>query len=220
MRATRLTRDGGVWRVETEAGALKARAVVLGTNADTDALWPGLSDIFTRIHYFQFATSPLGADAAGILPGRQGVWDTGRIMFNVRRDAFDRLLIGSMGKVVGTKDSGLSQRFARKQVARIFPQLGPVEFEEAWHGQIAMTPDHLPKIFELAEGVYTPIGYNGRGITTGTLFGKAMAELLTGAARDSLPLPISTNPTPAPRARLMARVYDAAFTANQAWKAI
>jgi glycine/D-amino acid oxidase-like deaminating enzyme len=78
----------------------------------------------------------------------------------------------------------------------------------------------LPKIFELAEGLYTPIGYNGRGITTGTLFGKALSELLTGTDRDSLPLPISTTPTPAPRAGLMSRLYQTAFTANQIIKAI
>jgi glycine/D-amino acid oxidase-like deaminating enzyme len=66
--------------------------------------------------------------------------------FNIRRDAYDRLLIGSMGKVHGSKDRSLTHRWAKKQIARIFLSLGPVEFEEAWHGQIAMTPDHLPCI--------------------------------------------------------------------------
>lgn len=220
VRATRLVRDGDHWRIETDKGAMRAKAVVLGTNAYTDTLWPGLKDVFTMIHYFQFATRPLGDEAAHILPGRQGLWDTGPIMFNIRRDAFGRLLVGSMGVVLGSKEGGLSQRFARKQIARLFPELGRVEFEDAWHGQIAMTPDRLPKIIELADGVYTPIGYNGRGITTGTLFGKAMAELLTGADRSSLPLPVSTDPTPAPRSGLMSRLYQTAFTANQIFKAI
>ncbi len=44
-----------------------------------------------------------------------------------------------------------------------------------------MTPDHLPRIYRLDEGLYTPIGYNGRGITPGTIFGKAMAEQKRGA---------------------------------------
>ena len=67
----------------------------------------------TMIHYFQFATKPLGEEASHILPNRQGLWDTGSIMFNIRRDQFDRLLIGSMGKVIGDKDSGLSARCAQ-----------------------------------------------------------------------------------------------------------
>ena len=140
-------------------------------------------------------------------------------MFNYRRDAFGRLLIGSMGKVVGSADSGLSNLWARRQIRKIFPSLGEVEFEEAWHGQIAMTPDHLPRVYELEEGLFTPIGYNGRGITTGTMFGQAMADLLTGMAPEDLPLPI-TELSIASSAPIMSRLYQTAFTANQVYKTI
>ncbi|SFN61895.1 Glycine/D-amino acid oxidase [Roseovarius lutimaris] len=219
VRATQLHRDGNLWKVETGNGTLTAKAVVLGTNAYTDALWPGLNRTFTMIHYFQLATKPLGPEADYILPGRQGLWDTGQIMFNVRRDAFDRLLIGSMGKVVGTKDNGLSHRWAKKQIARLFPKLGPVAFDEAWTGQIAMTPDHLPRIHQLEANLFTPIGYNGRGITTGTIFGEAMAGLLTGADPADLPLPMTDLAT-VPSAPIMSRLYQSAFTAKQILKAI
>ena len=213
-RVTKLERDGDLWRVVTDRGALSARAVVLGTNAYTDELWPGLSRTFTLIHYFQLATKPLGPDAAHILPERQGLWDTGRIMFSLRRDAQNRLIVGSMGTVVGRFDKGLSHRWAKKQLARIFPSLGPVAFEDAWHGRIAMTPDHLPRIHQLADNLYTPIGYNGRGITTGTIFGRAMADLLTGEGADTLPLPMS-GVSGVASAPLMSRLYQMAFTANQ-----
>ena len=119
-----------------------------------------------------------------------------------------------MGKVVGGIDKGLSQRWARKQIKRIFPSLGPVEFEEAWHGQIAMTPDHLPRIYELESNLYTAIGYNGRGITTGTLFGRALADLLTGLDKADLPLPITPLST-VRTAPVVSRLYQTAFTANQ-----
>ncbi|WP_323765736.1 FAD-binding oxidoreductase [Marinovum sp.] len=219
VRATKLHRDGDLWKVETTAGVITAKAVVLGTNAYTDDLWPGLKRVFTIINYFQLATKPLGPEADDILPDRQGVWDTGQFMFSLRRDASDRLLVGSMGKVMGDKDHGLSHRFARKQIARLFPTLGPVDFDEAWHGQIAMTPDHLPRIHELAPNLFTPIGYNGRGITTGTLFGETMAGLLTGMDRADLPLPMTEMST-VPRAPLMSRLYHSAFTANQLLKAL
>ena len=214
VRATKLIRNNNEWLVKTDQGELRANAVILGTNAYTDDLWPDLKKVFTMIHYFQLATTPLGKNASHILPGKQGLWDTAPIMFNYRRDAFDRLLIGSMGTIVGDKDKGLSQRWARKQIKRNFPDLGEVDFEEAWYGQIAMTPDHLPRIFELAENLYTPIGYNGRGITTGTVFGKAMAELLTGADIADLPLPVSALTT-VPSAPFYKRLYQTAFTANQ-----
>ena len=215
----KLIREGDVWRIESSRGELTADNVVLGTNAYSDDLWPRLRKVFTIIHYFQLATRPLGPAAAGILPGYQGLWDTGPVMFSLRRDSAGRLLIGSMGRVIGSSERGLTRRWAIRQIRRLFPDLRAVEFEDAWHGQIAMTPDHLPRIHQPAAGIWTAIGYNGRGITTGTLFGQAMADLIGGMDPAELPLPI-TEASVAPRAALNARMLDIAFTANQAWKSI
>lgn len=219
IRVTGLHKEDGRWVVESDQGVVRAKTVILGTNAYTDELWPDLKRVFTMINYFQLATRPLDGKAASILPGKQGLWDTAPIMFNVRRDAFDRLLIGSMGKFMGSLDSGLSQRWASHQIRKIFPELGPVEFEAAWHGQIAMTPDHLPRIHELDTNLFTAIGYNGRGITTGTLFGKAMADLLTGMPAANLPLPMSSLTTVS-SAPFYSRLYQTAFTANQVIRSI
>jgi len=219
IRATGLSPEAGGWRVDTEAGPIRAAAVVLGTNAYTDTLWPGLNRSYTTIRYFQLATEPLGADAAHILAGRQGVWDTAPVMTSLRRDAAGRLMIGSMGRLIGTAERGLSRRWAERRIARLFPELGPVRFEAAWDGEIAMTPDHLPRIYRLAEGLYTPIGYNGRGITTGTIFGAAIAGLLTGQDPEALPLPL-TDMAAVPTAPLMRRVYAAGFAAHQLWRSL
>ena len=218
-KVIKLRKEAGGWIVETTAGTVNAKNVVLGTNAYTDDLWPGLNRVFMTIHYFQLATEPLGDKVAHILPERQGLWDTGQIMRSVRRDMADRLLIGSMGTVVGSVGEGLSHRWARKQLSRLFPELGPISFEQAWHGKIAMTPDHLPRIYNLDDGLFTTIGYNGRGITTGTLFGEAIAGLLTGSDAAELPLPITDIAT-VPSAPIMSRLYQTAFTANQVLKSL
>lgn len=218
-RVTALKRDAGGWRVSSERGTVFGTNVVLGTNAYTDSLWPGLKGVFSTIHYLQFATEPLGREAAHILPGRQGLWDTGTIMFSLRRDAFDRLIIGTMGRVIGDAETGLTRRWAERRLARLFPELRGISFESAWHGQIAMTPDHLPRVHQLDSGLWTAIGYNGRGITTGTIFGQAIADLLTGADPADLPLPVSDMQN-VPRAGLTSRFYDMAFTANQALRAM
>ena len=212
-----LRRDGDRWIVETDRGRVSARAVVLGTNAYTDDLWPGLKRTFTVIHYFQVATEPLGARAHAILPERQGLWDTAPVMFSVRRDAADRLIAGSMGRVIG--GGGVSRRWAGRRLARVFPALGPLRFETAWYGRIALTPDHLPRIHRLADGLYTPIGYNGRGIAPGTVFGKAMAELLSGGSEADLPLPV-TEPARDGLAPVRSRLYGAAFAASQIARAV
>ena len=212
-RVKALRRKDGKWALETDRGTITSRSVVLGTNAYSDDLWPGLRKIFIEIYFFQLATVPLGERAKGVLSERQGLWDTGLIMFSLRRDAFGRLIIGSMGKLIGGT-TGLSRRWAARTLRRLFPDLGEVAFEEAWHGSIALMPDHLPRILRLAEGLYTPIGYNGRGITPGTLFGKAMAELLSGGQEADLPIPISDMKS-APARLLKSQFYDAVFKANQ-----
>ena len=213
VRVTKLRRENNKWLLETTAGKVTAQSVIIGTNAYSDDLWPNLKRVFTIIHYFQLGTEPLGDRVKNILRGGQGLWDTGPIMFSLRRDAFGRLIIGSMGKVMGG-ESGLSKRWAARNLRRLFPDLGDVKFEKAWHGQIAMTPDHIPRIHRLDEGLYTPIGYNGRGIAPGTIFGKAMAELLAGGKEENLPLPI-TDLKPLRSAAVMSRVYNTTFTANQ-----
>lgn len=213
VTATKLTRSGDRWQVQTDRGTISAKFVVLGTNAYTDDLWPGLRQSFTNIHFFQLSTEPLGTRADHILPERQGLWDTNQIMFSLRRDAFGRLIIGSMGSVIGGM-KGLSRRWAEANLRRLYPELGKVEFDNAWHGQIAMTPDHLFRIHRLAEGLFTPIGYNGRGITTGTMFGKALANLMTGAPEDSLPVPISGLKAVSNRT-VKSGFYGSAFAVNQ-----
>jgi len=218
-RAKKLQQETGLWRVITNKGTLMARHVVLGTNAYTDDLWPGLKYSFTKINYFQLATSPLGDRIKHILPQQQGLWDTGKIMFSLRRDDSERLIIGSMGNVMGNQSGGVSHRWAQKKLAHLFPKLGRVDFDEAWQGQIAMTPDHLPHIHKLADNLYSPIGYNGRGITTGTVFGQALADLLTGDSEKKLPVPLLTMRRVG-SAPIMSCFYKIAFAANQIIKSL
>ncbi|WP_322989616.1 FAD-binding oxidoreductase [Hoeflea sp.] len=214
VSVTKLTpKPGGGWLLATNSGTVSARSVVLATNAYSDDLWPGLKSSFVPINFFQIATAPLGPRVADILPERQGIWDTGTIMFSLRRDMADRLIVGSMGSVIGG-DNGLSERWARRLLKRMFPKLGPVEFEQAWHGQIAMNAEHMPRIHRLAEGLYTPIGYNGRGIAPGTIFGKAIADLLAGGDEADLPMPV-TGVKPEPMQRLKTGFYQTVFAANQ-----
>ncbi len=209
----RIERQGGQWMLATDRGTVMARRVALCTNAYTGDPWPELRRAVTVIHFFQLATPPLGDRAGRILGGGQGLWDTAPIMFSLRKDAAGRLVIGSMGAVMGGT-GGVSRRWAERRLRRLFPELDDVTFEAAWHGRIAMTPDHLFRIHRLGDGFYAPIGYNGRGITTGTMFGRALADLFTGADAQALPVPLS-EPRPVPFRILQTGVYHTAFAARQ-----
>ncbi len=55
-----------------------------------------------------------------------------------------------------------------------------------------MTTDNLPRFHRLAENVVGFSGYNGRGIAPGTVFGRTLAELVSGAITEmDLPLPVT-----------------------------
>ena len=217
-RAMKLNRVGDKWEIETNRGTVTANRVVIGGNAYNDDLWPGLKQAYTPIHFYQVATKPLGSIADKILPEAQSVWDTGMVMFEVRKDQFGRLIVGSMGKLAG-KDDSHSEYWAQKQINKMFPFLGKVEFETSWHGKIAMTPDHMPRIHNLAPGLYTAVGFNGRGITTGTVCGQAMAQLLTGTPENEVMLPVTGLKKDA-MAFLREPVYEACFKAWRYLKSI
>lgn len=60
-----------------------------------------------------------------------------------------------------------------------------------WTGCIAFTPDHLMRLFEPAPGLVAVTGYNGRGVTTGSVVGKAFADYLCHQNPQALPIPFA-----------------------------
>lgn len=204
-----LERDGTGWRVRTPAGRLRAGRVVFATDAYTRHLGPGILRQQVMLPYFNLATRPLPPEVARtILPGRQGVWDTREVLSSFRFDAADRLVFGSVGALRNT-GAAVHRAWARRALRRIFPQIGPVEFEAGWFGNIGMTADNLPRFHRLDEGVFAFCGYNGRGIAPGTVFGRIMAGFLSGdVTQSALPLPV-TSPAPAAFRALRAAFYEA-----------
>ena len=84
--------------------------------------------------------------------------------------------------------------WARRKLARLFPQLAGVGFEHAWSGRIAMTSDHVPRIVRFGPDALACFGYSGRGIGPGTVFGAAAARALLADEWDALPLvPVGTH---------------------------
>jgi glycine/D-amino acid oxidase-like deaminating enzyme len=150
------------------------------------------------VPYFNFATRPLPPElAASILPGREGCWDTRLVMNSFRFDQAGRLLFGSIGAL---RLAGLAvhRAWASRAVKKTFPQIGSVEFEAQWYGMMGMTTNALPRFHRLAENVVTFCGYNGRGIGTGTVFGRVLADHVLGKLSEKdLPLPVTEPDAPA-----------------------
>lgn len=187
---TALEREGAAWRVITGEGSVLAQKVVIASSAYTEGEWTQLRRTFFPGYYYQVASRPLeGAEAARILPGGQGSWDTRQVLSSIRRDADGRLLLGSLGKGTG-KPEWFIRSWADRIQQHYFPRLGKVDWEFTWTGCIDFTPDHLMRLFEPASGLLAMSGYNGRGVTTGTVVGKAFADFLLRGEASALPMPL------------------------------
>ncbi len=206
-----VAREGHDWRVTTPRGSLRASRLVFATNAYTEDHWNRVRDHFFPGHFFQVASPPLADEIAGdILPERQGAWDTRMVLSSMRRDAEGRLILGSLGRGEGRPRSYV-RCWADRIQRHYFPQLGRVDWACSWTGRIAFTPDHTLRLFEPVPGILAVAGYNGRGVTTGTVVGQGFARFLTTGDDSLLPLPIQT-PRPIRAKPLWSSSYEGGFT--------
>ncbi len=208
---TEAAEDNGGWCVRTPGGSLRARWLVVATNAYTGEgrlPWSGIGSELVPLPYFQFATAPLSHNLrATILPERQGVWDTKEILSSFRLDRQGRLIFGSVGALRGS-GTAIHQAWAKRSIRRIFPQLGPVAFEAGWYGRIGMTEDSAPRLHRMAQRLIGFSGYNGRGIAPGTAFGRLLARHILGdVSADELPL-AATPLKPTPFRSLKGAYYE------------
>ncbi len=178
--------------VRTAAGEVTADWIIVATDAYSTGPWEQVRREQVYLPYFNLATTPLGDNLRrSILPGREGCWDTRDILSSFRMDQAGRLVFGSVGALRGT-GTAIHKSWARRSLKRLFPQLGNVEFEAEWYGQIGMTDNALPRFHKFGRNVLGFSGYNGRGIAPGTTFGKLLARHILGEVSEAdLPLPLT-----------------------------
>ncbi|ENN86557.1 oxidoreductase protein OrdL [Rhizobium freirei PRF 81] len=184
--------EGTGWKVSTAAGSVTAKWVIVATDAYSEGPWAKVRREQVHLPYFNLATRPLSSSLRhSILPGREGVWDTKEILSSFRMDRAGRLVFGSVGALRNT-GTAIHTSWAKRSLARLFPQLGPVEFEYEWYGKIGMTDNALPRFHRFERNIVGFSGYNGRGIAPGTVFGRVLARHVLGELKEAdLPLPVT-----------------------------
>src|SRR5262249_51528393 len=190
--AVALERAGQQWKLSTLGGSVTAPHAVLCTNGYTDRLWPGLMETVIPVLSSVVATEPLSDNLRQvILPGREGVSETRRVLnwFGIDRDG--RLIFGGRAS---QRESEAVQAFGPvlARLRRMLPILGEPRIQFRWAGYVALTTDHVPHLNELAPNLYAGLGYNGRGVAMSTMMGKLLAERVAGARTQDVALP----PTP------------------------
>lgn len=191
-RVTGIAREAGGWRLETNRGRLRARFVVVATNAYTDRLVPGLARTVVAVESAQIATEPLAPQVlSGILPGLSCVSDTRRSILYYRKTSDGRLVMGGRGGIL--RETGPSSHARLMAAAKaIYPQLGQVAWTHRWAGKLAVTLDHIPHLHESSPGLIASLGCNGRGVAYSCAIGRVIAQRIASGDWGASPMPVST----------------------------
>lgn len=187
-------RPGAEVVLETPQGEVRARAVVLATNAYTPSLGFFRHGILP-LHSHVLATAPLAPEAWSQI-GWEG-WDgftddLDRIAYACRTPG-GRLLFGGGGNpayayrfggapVIATPRGDRAERFLRATMTRYFPALAEAPVEHRWAGTLAITLDRVCSIGVGGEhrNVYHALGYSGHGLALALLAGRVVADLYDG----------------------------------------
>ena len=186
--ATKIKRKDNFWEIQTESGSIQSKMLLIATNAYQQNIKGIDPSKYTPVYYFQAATKPLSKDSLeGILTNKEGCWDTATVMSSFRLDDENRFIIGGIGNL-GPNISKIHSSWAKRKTQSIFPSLKNISLDYFWGGQIAMTDDHIPKIYKIGQGAYSIFGYSGRGIGPGTYLGKSIIESFLTGSEESLPI--------------------------------
>ena len=189
------------WVVTTAEGRVTARALILATNAYTDAHNPRLAPDIARqivpVLSWQMATEPLGDNVRrSVLPSRSAMSDTHAELYFARYDARHRLITGGalLNPINGAERL---KPYIAARLRTLFPEIGDVRFDHVWNGTIGMTPDYLPRLHRLGPDGYAWIGCNGRAVALAVALGREFARAVQGVPDRDLLLPF-TRPAPIP----------------------
>ncbi len=188
-------RKGDRWIVKTKNGEVRARSLVVATNAYTGEfsrqLSPAIASEVMPVLSWQMATQPLSDEARKtIIPGRQSMSDTHGELYFARYDARNRLVTG--GNVVGLGDKTERLKvMVAERLKRLWPVIGDVQFDYVWNGYVGMTTDFLPRMHKLGPNAYGWTGCNGRGVALSVALGDEFSKVVRGVPESELALPFS-----------------------------
>jgi len=196
-------RDG---EVVTPSGTLRAREIVLATNAHLTG-WRPAARHLTNFGSYVVLTEPVPELLAEIgWTGGEAIVDVRMFLHYFRTTDDGRVLMGSGSGPIGFGGK-IDDRFfadeatigrAERGLRRLLPGLGAARVERAWGGPIDVSADHLP-FFGTRPGtrLHYGAGYSGHGVGPSWLGGQILASLVVGADDEWTRLPLVTRRVPA-----------------------
>lgn len=189
----RLEGDGDGYRLLTAFGTVRARRVVVASNAASPTSFRYLRRRQVPVGSYMIATAPIGAAAVrAAIPSQRMIVDGFRRLHYYRASPDgQRVLFGGRPQLLGEGPLACARALER-QMKALLPGLAGVEVTHSWSGTLGFAFDMLPHLTEPWPGLFVCGGYGGSGVAMSLhLGGKAALRLLGrpegASAFDDLP---------------------------------
>ncbi|CAM4336341.1 NAD(P)/FAD-dependent oxidoreductase [Bordetella muralis] len=189
-----ITNNGAGFRVETAAGTIIGRQVLICTNGYTDGANPWLRRRLVPVRSRIIATEELPSELMAELMPRRMMCGEGKVLGYYYRPSPDgkRILLGGRD-ASQSGDPTASTVQLRDGLINLFPELADVKLSHSWFGNVAMHRDMLPRIFE-HNGLTYATGFCGSGVVWAPWIGSRAAHKLLAddqrkSAFDFRPIP-------------------------------
>ena len=164
-------------RIVTPSARARAAHVVMAGNVHLGGVMPAISKTLLPISTYVMTTEPLGERVLDAIDYRGAVSD-GEGASNHYRITVDGRLMWS-GRV--TMWSGNPRRYAkrlRREIRRVYPQLGKVEISHCWTGMLGKAVHRMPQIGEVTPGLWLASAFSGHGLNTTAMAGDVIARAI------------------------------------------
>ena len=176
--------DGTRFKVQTEAGAIEAKEVILATNAWTGKLIPQFRMRVFPAESYIIATEPLNEEQAErLIRNNRVVYDTRQLLAYYRLSPERRMTWGGELTLRGVGE-GWNIRALRDGMTQVFPELASARVDYYWGGTLALTLDENTHA-GLVDGMWYSMAYVGHGVTLATYLGRQMANGILGKPVDN-----------------------------------
>ncbi|WP_193164346.1 NAD(P)/FAD-dependent oxidoreductase [Microbulbifer hainanensis] len=173
-------RGGAPCVVETSAGQVRAKNVVLACNGYLGNLEPRMAGKIMPINNFVLATEPLPEALAHELIANDFALQDTLFVINYWKLSGDNRLIFGGGENYTSRFPQDIRSFVKKYMLEVYPQLADTRIDYGWGGTLAITLNRMPHMGRLEPNVYYSQGYSGHGVPTATFAGKLIAEVVAG----------------------------------------
>ncbi|MEW6083276.1 MAG: FAD-binding oxidoreductase [Chloroflexota bacterium] len=178
-RVTSLTRSGTRFVIQTERGQVAAEKVFVGTSGYTGSVTKKLQRRIIPIGSFIIATERLSDELARELsPKNRMIFDSMHYL-NYFRLWDNRMIFGGRAAFFPENKNTIARsgEILRREMIRVYPQLGDVKIEYVWGGTLDFAFDMMTHVGEV-DGVYYSLGYAGHGVAMASHLGKTVAEAM------------------------------------------